>query len=225
MAVEFTGSAPLGSPGKIKWSSFKTTLPTGGIAPEKEEILKAKKLEREERRKKIQDKLIKPLSKDSWIQLNPKAQWDSVVALRGPDWKGSETLKWLTTSVIRHRLSDVMRVGGLINRQLPFVVVPSDGGDAAFGKPKNTFDYNHFLSHVVTASGWLSIPVVQVTGGTFSEAVKSQHWQAVKIISKELNEDLIEVLSLVGFSLGSNSLGNNEESPDFTEGDPYGSEN
>jgi hypothetical protein len=92
------------------------------------------------------------LTQAEWDAFNGKARWDSIVALRGPDLIGSETLKWFSTAVIRWRLSGVMRVGGLVNNRLPFVVVP---GHSLGRKP---FDLSHWSDHVITAASWLSIP-------------------------------------------------------------------
>jgi hypothetical protein len=114
---------------------------------------------------------LPPLVQDDWDKLPPKAKWDSIVALRGPDLKNSETLKWFTTSVIRHRLSGVMRVGGLVNSSLPFMVVPSYS-------PSNKgseFSLEHFLGHVTEAASWLSIPMVMIEPQTWLAAMHPQN--------------------------------------------------
>lgn len=67
---------------------------------------------------------MKPIDASYWAGLTEKQKWDSIVGLRGPDLGPSSTIKWFTTSVIRARLSGVMRVGGQVNPDLNAVVVP-----------------------------------------------------------------------------------------------------
>lgn len=97
---------------------------------------------------------IEPITSDAWNALSEKAKWDSIVALRGPDLKSSDTLKYFTASVIRWRLSGVMRVGGMINRYLGCVVIP------AAPKSSSQFDASHFIGHVHEAADWLGVPIV-----------------------------------------------------------------
>lgn len=66
-----------------------------------------------------------------WEGLSPKVKWDILTAaLRGPDQR-NHTIKWFTTSVLRHHLEDVLisiigkSAGGMVNKYLPFVVLPS----------------------------------------------------------------------------------------------------
>lgn len=68
---------------------------------------------------------LKPLSREEWDKFTPKMQWDVKVALRGPDLAMSDTTKWFTTSVIRGKMRDVSRVGGLINDDLNLILIPS----------------------------------------------------------------------------------------------------
>lgn len=70
---------------------------------------------------------MKPIDKAFWDHLSEKQKWDSIVGLRGPDLGPSGSIKWFTTSVIRHRLSGVMRVGGQVNPDLNAIVVPIGG--------------------------------------------------------------------------------------------------
>lgn len=109
-----------------------------------------------------------PLTKEEWDALNPKAQWDSIVALRGPDLKNSDTLKWFTSSVIRYRLSNAMRVGGLVNSSLPYVVLPKD-----YPQEKE-FSISHFTGHIYEAANWLSIPTVNVPGDVYKQLLQNQ---------------------------------------------------
>jgi hypothetical protein len=112
-------------------------------------------------------KLI-PLTKDQWDALPPKAQWDCIVALRGPDLRYSECLKFLTSSVIRYKLSGIMRVGGLINDRLPFVVVVSSFSE------KSDFNFVHFIGHIMEAANWLSIPQVSVPSEVMKKIMSGQ---------------------------------------------------
>ncbi len=98
---------------------------------------------------------LEPISPEKWESLDPKAKWDSIVALRGPDLRNSDSLKFLTSSVIRWRLSKVMRVGGLVNPHLPFVITAS-----AFDK--SAFSLSHFIGHIYEAAAWLKIPIVSI---------------------------------------------------------------
>lgn len=68
---------------------------------------------------------VKPITQKEWDALSPKQKWDSIVGLRGPDVSPSDVIKWFTTSVIRARLSGVMRVGGQVNQDLNLVIIPS----------------------------------------------------------------------------------------------------
>lgn len=114
--------------------------------------------------KKRPKKSLIQLSEDQWKDLSPKGKWDCIAALRGPDLVNSQTLKWFTSSVIRYALSKVMRVGGLVNDTLPFVIIPQ-----AKCRPAG-FDASHFLGHVQEAANWLSIPV-SYCGQAASEAM------------------------------------------------------
>ncbi len=111
-------------------------------------------------------KPIIPITPEEWSSFSGKAKWDSQVALRGPDILNSSVLKWFTSSVIRHRLSGVMRVGGLINNEIPFVILPS--GPVPQSKP---FDFTHFCEHVHESADWLSIPIAWVPGDIWKKAM------------------------------------------------------
>ncbi len=96
------------------------------------------------------------------------------MALRGPDIKRSEAVKAVTTAVIRHFMSPVMRVGGQVS-DLGFVVVPSG---RVFKKPDTTMatvwpDLDHFLGHVIEAAEILSIPTVYVPPNVWEEITLS----------------------------------------------------
>lgn len=108
---------------------------------------------------------MEPLSKSAWEEMGGKAKWDSIVALRGPDMKGSELVKMFTTSVIRSRLSGVMRVGGQISK-LGCVVAPLD---SLFKGDK--FDDYHFFTHVREAAHHLGIPTLLVPAEVYKAAL------------------------------------------------------
>jgi hypothetical protein len=100
---------------------------------------------------------LERLSQEKWDAMDPKAKWDSIVALRGPDLTRPDLLKWFTTSVIRYRLGGVMRTGGLINDRLPFVVLTANPKDIG------QFCLTHFMGHVYEAAAYLGIPTVYVS--------------------------------------------------------------
>lgn len=104
---------------------------------------------------------IEPLTQAEWDNMGGKARWDSQVALRGPDLVSSQIVKWFSTSIIRHRMSAVMRVGGLVNSEFPFIVIPSLGYRPNKGR-RDAFDFSHFVGHVFEAANWLGIPVAHV---------------------------------------------------------------
>ena len=107
------------------------------------------------------------LTDAEWSQMDGKARWDSMVALRGPDYLHSERVKQVTTSVIRYRMGGIMRVGGMVNRTLPFVILP-DNSQANSSGP---FDWCHFLGHVQEAAQWLNIPICWVPSSAWFSVV------------------------------------------------------
>lgn len=140
------------------------------------------------------------ISKDRWEGLSPKEKWDVIVALRGPDCPHSDSIKWFTTSVIRHTVSKVMRVGGLINYAGPkFVVVPvgplqlikskkktakeaAAAGESLQSYSYSSFtveptppfaywDYSHFFGHVMEAAMVLGLSVIQLPADEWLKAV------------------------------------------------------
>jgi hypothetical protein len=149
---------------------------------------------------------LEPLTQEKWDKMEGKARWDSIVALRGPDLVGSDTLKWFTSSVIRWRLSHIMRVGGLVNNTLGFVLLPS-GGWA--GKNVAPFDISHFLGHIHEAADWLEVPIVWCSQATFELTLQQSKWgssqEAVlcalrEELSKTKDPNLDRVNSLLGIS-------------------------
>lgn len=120
-------------------------------------------------------KRLEVLSESEWAAFSGKARWDSIVALRGPDLVNSDTLKYFTTSVIRYRLSGVMRVGGMVNRQLPFVVLPEGLSKC----PKSGFDVTHFYHHIEQAAEWLTIPIVRCSEAIWAKMFTGDSYFAI----------------------------------------------
>lgn len=108
---------------------------------------------------------MESITKAFWEGLSGKAKWDSVVSLRGPDLNNSGMLKMFTTSVIRHRLSGVMRVGGQVS-QLGCIIIPN--GHLFKGE---TFDEHHFFTHIQEAAYHLDIPIVTVEAAIYKAAL------------------------------------------------------
>lgn len=108
-------------------------------------------------------------TQEEWDAMDGKSRWDSIVALRGPDLINSTVVKFFTSSVVRYKLGAIMRTGGVINNNLPFVVLPAG---ASFSQPGNvTFDWSHFLGHIYEAALILKIPIVWVTKDVWKNAV------------------------------------------------------
>lgn len=128
---------------------------------------------------------LKPITEEEWAKLEPKGKWDSIVALRGPDLKNSDLLKWFTSSVIRWKLSGVMRVGGLVNNQVPFVVLPYHNQDTS------NFSGQHFSGHVRDAAMWLGIPALAVSSKVWSYLLKGvgHRYVVLAMIQAELGQE------------------------------------
>lgn len=108
-------------------------------------------------KKPVSPDALVPITEAYWASLDGKAKWDSLVALRGPDLVSSDVLKWFTSSVLRHVMKEVMRVGGLVNGKVPFVVLPN-----SYAGWKGNFDICHFCGHVYEAACWLKVPIVYI---------------------------------------------------------------
>lgn len=130
------------------------------------------------------------MTKEQWANLTPKAQWDIMVALRGPDLNGSNGLKWITASVIRGEMQNVFRVGGLVNSSLHAVFIPNSwgSGSASWLYPdpdvfkgqwgQSSFGLwsgYHFFEHIITAASHLNIPGISVDDAVYREAIKKGH--------------------------------------------------
>jgi hypothetical protein len=146
------------------------------------------------------------LTQEQWDALDGKGKWDSTVALRGPDLQNSSTLKWFTSSIIRYRLSGIMRVGGLVNNEIPFVILP-DGLNIRIPN----FDAHHFLSHVYEAAQWLGIQQVYIGCELYKKLMFSSmhHYQAQMELYKVLNDPYKSIIGNILTAKGYNL----EESP------------
>lgn len=119
---------------------------------------------------------MKALTAD-WDAFGEKAQWDIKVALRGPDSNYGETLKWFTTSVIRGHCSQWFRVGGLVNKDLKLVILPSGSVDEdekpAF-RTRTAWNYQHFCDHVMTAANWLGLPTMYIEAAVWHKVMRKE---------------------------------------------------
>jgi hypothetical protein len=126
---------------------------------------------------------LNPLTQEEWDGLSGKAKWDSQVALRGPDLVGSQDVKIFTTSIIRYRLSQVMRVGGLVNDWLPFTIVPQSSS-SLMTRARFQFDWSHFLGHVIEACHWLSIPMISIATEDWKKVLLSDEKGSISYLGK-----------------------------------------
>ena len=116
------------------------------------------------------------MTKTKWVELTPKQQWDVLVSLRGPDCQHSESIKWLTTAVIRWAMHSILRVGGTINSTLPGVIIPFDymtlETQISAGQGKSVLSWSpaHFFQHVEEAAQILGIPVYTVPPDVYIKA-------------------------------------------------------
>jgi len=117
-----------------------------------------------------------PLTPIEWAMFTPKQQWDVIVALRGPDCKHPEVIKWYGTSVIRGKLRKVMRVGGMINQDLNLIVLPDPLTIASGG----LFDGYHFFTHLQEAAEILNIPTAYVGTVEYSSVLSGSYGHAGK---------------------------------------------
>lgn len=147
-------------------------------------------------------KLI-PTSSAEWAKFGNKKKWDCLVALRGPDLVDSQTLKWFTSSVIRHKLIEITDSHGLVNHVLPFVVLPS-GYEGTIGK----FDGSHFAQHVGEAAQYLDIPICWVTknfwtthvvSGEYGESAHAVLVELAKVVDEPFRTTALYVAAQHGF--------------------------
>jgi hypothetical protein len=162
---------------------------------EKQEKIKTSK-------QQLIESVLPKITQEQWDALNGKGKWDSIVALRGPDFINSGVLKWFTSSVIRHRMSGIMRVGGLVNSTLPFVTLPS----GLYAPRTGNFDAGHFLGHISEAAMWLSVPIAWVEGKVFSTVLLSSsnehYYQAELKLYPHMQEPFKSILGLAITSHG-----------------------
>lgn len=110
----------------------------------------------------------------AWEALTPKQRWDVIVAMRGPDCRNSEPIKWVSTAIIRHAMRDVIRVGGLINPYLKAVFYCPNLPKGVKGEA--TFDPHHFSTHVEEASEILGIPYLMIPADIWWPAMNASHF-------------------------------------------------
>lgn len=127
---------------------------------------------------------LEPLPKEEWKKFTGKMQWDCVVALRGPDYCLGDNLKWWTSSVIRYRMSNILRVGGMIHPGPRFILVPDS---TVFGQ-LGAFDMGHFRQHQLEAACILDIAVFMV-------GAKSVEWLLKNCPSDTLPTELLKKLA------------------------------
>jgi hypothetical protein len=129
--------------------------------------------------------MLKPLTKEQWECFDPKAQWDITVALRGPDINSADVVKWFSTSVIRGKLRNIRRVGGMVNKDLNLVIIPSL--DRALCKALGAFSPHHFFGHVQEAADLLEIPFTVVPSDPWLSAISlSSIWKSAEIFLEAL---------------------------------------
>ncbi len=126
------------------------------------------------------------MTKTRWAELSEKQQWDVQVALRGPDCQYSESIKWVTTSVIRWALHTIMRVGGILNEDLKLIIIPSDcwslNKEVKHATRVMCWSPQHFFQHVAEAAKVCEIPVVSVPNVIYIQAVSLDiNWAMVKL--------------------------------------------
>lgn len=113
------------------------------------------------------------MTKPQWAQLTEKQQWDTIVALRGPDSNYGETLKWFTTSVIRGQMAPIMRVGGLVNTDLKLVVLPNGGSEVGHGY--EGWNHGHFCQHISEAAVNLGLNILWLPASDWHKVMRMRH--------------------------------------------------
>lgn len=110
---------------------------------------------------------MKPITKVKWEKFSGKERWDCIVALRGPDCTNPGLMKWFTTAVIRWRMSQVMRIGGMVNDALGCIIIPE------LALPiTSPFSLAHFIQHTWEAAVNLDIPILRVDLSTWEKALR-----------------------------------------------------
>lgn len=130
------------------------------------------------------------MTKEEFEGLSGKAQWDVKVALRGPDVKRSNTAKWFTTSVIRHKVSNIMRVGGTVNDHLNLIIIPDNPGAIRTGELLG-WDASHFINHIIEAAQILSIRCIPIPTKVWVDACfgdTANERRATKLFIEALEE-------------------------------------
>ena len=118
------------------------------------------------------------MNKDQWASLNPKQQWDCLVALRGPDCYDSDRIKWFTTAVIRGQMASIIRVGGLVNTEFKLVILPEG---LVIHNPTLPLEKSyifrwcadHFFVHTYEAASHLGVPILYISGDMWLKLAQS----------------------------------------------------
>lgn len=112
---------------------------------------------------------LEPLTKKEWKTFTGKAQWDSMMGLRGPDYltKAGYKIKFSSASVLRWRMRKIIRVGGLVNEIYDRVIIPSNYQYFKIG----SWHGEHYYGHIHDAAGYLSVPIIWVDGEKWHEHI------------------------------------------------------
>lgn len=116
-----------------------------------------------------------------WDEYTGKQKWDVLVAMRGPDVKNSDTLKWFTTAVIRYHAENLFRIGGMINHHTPFVLGLINGCEYKPVGPRS-WDLVHFFTHIMEAAALLQVPIYYVSSQTILEVMIRRNVEAVQYL-------------------------------------------
>lgn len=114
---------------------------------------------------------IAPFPATSWVSLTGKQKWDVMSSMRGPDRRDTagSILKWLTTSVLRMRMCECFRVGGMLNTCLSVVVLPDRFTSL---NPESMFDASHFLSHIRDAAHVVGVPILSIDSDLYRSVLE-----------------------------------------------------
>lgn len=134
---------------------------------------------------------LTPITREAFDKLSVKQQWDIFASMRGPDLANSTAIKFYTTSVLRWMMSKAIRVGGLVNSDLPFVILPStcEMEWIETTKKARPFDLSHFYEHVFESADHLNVPIYTVSSSlwwdTLSKAGHYNYYGPLGVFAKE----------------------------------------
>jgi hypothetical protein len=139
---------------------------------------------------------LTPITKEAWEALSPKQKWDSIVALRGPDCPSSETIKWFTSSIIRGKLSQIMRVGGTVNDDLNLIVLPNNPYLFNYAeaernglRKQHLWSATHFCGHIGEAAVILNIPYIEIDPALWNDTMGLETSRAVIKLWQEMRQE------------------------------------